>query len=288
MSTREDVWFTSGGDRCAAWWYRPEQPNGTAIVMANGFSLTRHDGLPPFAERFADAGFSVLVFDHRYLGDSGGEPRQRFRIGDQQEDWRNAVAHVRGLDEGIAELVVWGYSFAGSHASRMAAERDDVDGALLLCPFADGLPRVLATPPSLSAWVMPRALLDLVGHHNLIAATGEPGEHAAMSFSGEARGFGTTVQPGSPWRNEISPGVFAVVGTHRPKRWAKRMSCPTWIGLGERDITVSGAAVEKMALLAPDSELHRYPYDHFEPFAPEAVDLIAADQIDFLDRRGLA
>lgn len=287
MSTREDAWFTSGGDRCAAWWYRPENPNGTAIVMANGFSLTRHDGLPPFAERFADSGCQVLAFDHRYLGDSGGKPRQRFRIGDQQEDWRNAIAHARGAGEDIERLVVWGYSFSGSHASRMAAERDDVDGALLLCPFADGLPRVLATPPSLAAWVMPRAVLDLAGRHNLIPVTGPPGAHAAMSFPGEERGFGATVEAGSPWRNEISPGLFVGVGMHSAKRWAKRIACPTWIGLGERDITVNEAAIEKLALLVPDSELHRYPYDHFEPFGPEATAAIAADQIDFLSRRGL-
>jgi pimeloyl-ACP methyl ester carboxylesterase len=287
MSARDDVWFTSGGDRCVGWWYRPENPNGTAIVMANGFSLTRHDGLPPFAERLAAAGCYVLAFDHRYLGDSGGEPRQRFRIGHQQEDWRNAIAHVRGLDEGIEKVVVWGYSFAGAHASRMAAEREDVDGALLLFPFADGLARMLATSPSLAAWATPRAVLDLAGRHTLIPVTGEPDERAAMNFPGEARGFQATVEAGSPWRNEISPGVLAVIATYRPKRWAKRMRCPVWVGLGERDITVAGAAIEKLALLAPDSELHRYPYSHFGPFEPEATALIATDQLDFLDRRGL-
>ena len=67
--------------------------------MANGFSLTRHDGLPRFAERFAEAGYRVLLFDHRFLGDSGGEPRQRFRIAEQQEDWRNAFAFAQAATE---------------------------------------------------------------------------------------------------------------------------------------------------------------------------------------------
>ena len=66
---RSDVTFTSGGERCAGWWYEPAaEPDGRAIVMANGFSLTRHDGLPAYAERFAAAGFAVLLFDHRNLG----------------------------------------------------------------------------------------------------------------------------------------------------------------------------------------------------------------------------
>jgi hypothetical protein len=38
---RDDVWFTSGADRCAAWWYEPDgiEANGRCIVMAHGFSL---------------------------------------------------------------------------------------------------------------------------------------------------------------------------------------------------------------------------------------------------------
>ena len=288
MVEREDVWFTSGGDRCAAWWYPPEPvsaPSGGVVVMANGFSLTRHDGLPAFAERFASAGYSVLLFDHRYLGDSGGEPRQRFRIGAQEEDWRNAVAYARGREGGSGKLIVWGYSFAGAHASRIAAERDDVAAALLLCPLADGLPRVLETPPALSAWVLPRAVRDVAGRHNLIPVTGQPGERAAMTFPGEADGFAATVGPESPWRNAISPGVFTTVGAHRPLRWAKRISCPAWIGLGEHDVTVDGRAIERFSERAPDSELHRYPWNHFGPFVAEETDRVATDQLEFLGRR---
>ena len=81
---RSDVTFPSGDAHCAAWLYRPTNaPAATApaacVVMAHGFSLTRHDGLTPYAERLAEAGIAALAFDHRYLGDSGGEPRQRFR-----------------------------------------------------------------------------------------------------------------------------------------------------------------------------------------------------------------
>ena len=48
---REDLTFPSGDGHCAAWLHRP--PAGGAdvpiVVMAHGFSLTRHDGLPPYA-----------------------------------------------------------------------------------------------------------------------------------------------------------------------------------------------------------------------------------------------
>ena len=58
----------------------------------------------------------MLVFDHRYLGDSGGEPRQRFRKRDQLQDWRSAVSFARTLDGVDPErIVLWGFSFSGGH-----------------------------------------------------------------------------------------------------------------------------------------------------------------------------
>ncbi len=283
---RTDVSFTSGGERCAAWWYEPAaEPDGRAIVMANGFSLTRHDGLPGYAERFAAAGFAVLLFDHRNLGDSGGGLRQRFRASEQQEDWRNAIAYAAGRN-GVEPggIVLWGYSFAGGHALEVAAGRDDLAAVMVLCPFADGFRRVLVTPPKLVTWILPRAAADLAGHHNLIPVTAPPGEHGAMTLPGEAEGFAAAVEPGSPWRNEISPGVFATVAMFRPVRRARRISAPLWAALGERDVTVDAGAVERVAARAPRGELHRYPFDHFEPLGGEPRELIAADQLEFLAR----
>lgn len=47
--------------------------------MGNGATLTRYDGIPTYAERFTAAGFTVVAFDYRHWGDSGGEPRGWFR-----------------------------------------------------------------------------------------------------------------------------------------------------------------------------------------------------------------
>lgn len=43
--------------------------------MAHGFGLLRQFKLPAVAERFAERGLAVLVFDYRSLGESDGEPR---------------------------------------------------------------------------------------------------------------------------------------------------------------------------------------------------------------------
>ena len=287
---RVETPFTSGGERCAAWHYTPQTPNpaGTCVVMAHGFSLTRHDGLPRYAEALAAAGAHVLVFDHRYLGDSGGTPRQRFRRGAQLEDWRNAVAFARTLADTFADrIVLWGFSFSGGHVVTLAAGRDDIAAAIVLCPFVDGLRRALGTPPNLSAWIIPRALADAAGRDTLITVTGQPCDHAAMALPGEADGFARAVPDGSPWRNEISPAVFLTVSTVRPVTKAAKVTCPLWVGLGERDITVHGPAVERLAERAPRGELHRYDSDHFDGFVGDLPEQIAADQVAFLTREGL-
>lgn len=283
---RGDVRIPSGSADLAAWLYRPEQPSGTCVVMAHGFSLTRHDGLEQFAEAFAAAGANVLVFDHRYLGDSGGEPRQRFRKAEQLADWRAAVEYARGLD-GVKDIVLWGYSFSGGHSVTTAAADFGIAAVMLLCPFLDGLARTLSTPPGVAAWIIPRSIIDMAGKHNTIPVTGPLASKAAMSLRDEGDGFAAVVPAGSPWRNEISPGLFLTVALHRP--WAKGASLrmPVWVGVGERDISVSRKAIDKFVSRAPDAGLHVYDGDHFTVFLPPVADRIIADQVAFLRSRGL-
>ncbi len=291
---RAETSFPSGDGRCAAWLHEPAP--GTAagpvpcVVMAHGFSLTRHDGLSPYAEALAAAGVAVLVFDHRHLGDSPGEPRGRFRVGLQREDWEAAVAHARSLPRvDPRRIVLWCYSISAVPALGLAADRPGgIAAVLALCPFADGLARALRTPPRLTAWIVPRAIADALGRPVTIPVTAPPGEHGAMTLPGEADGFARAVPPGSPWRNAISPAIFLTVATIRPVRWARRLPMPLWVGLGERDVSVHGPAVERLAARAPRGELERYPYDHFDPLTPAAAERVAADQVAFLRRAGLA
>jgi dienelactone hydrolase len=297
MFKREDADFQVGGTNCAAWLYRPDsapvsaatETGAPCIVMAHGFSLTRHDGLDAYAERFADAGAAALAFDHRYLGDSGGVPRQRFRKRAQLEDWRAAIEYARGLP-GIdpERIVLWGYSFSGGHVVSLAERDHRLAAVIALCPFVNGLRRLRSTSLALSAWIMPRALADLAGRHNVIPVTAPAGGHAAMTFPGEREGFENIVLPSSPWRNEISPAVFATVALHRPLAKANRIRCPIWIGVGERDVTVDRPSIERLATKALHGQLERYPLDHFEPFLPENIGRIASDQIAFLAAHGLA
>ena len=95
---REDVSFLSGGETCAAWLYPAASDEGPRpiIVMAHGVSGTRRDRLWSFADRFAAAGITALLFDHRGFGDSEGE-KDLFDPKRQLDDWRAAIAFARSL-----------------------------------------------------------------------------------------------------------------------------------------------------------------------------------------------
>lgn len=47
--------------------------------MAGGFAVTKEPGTDRFATRFADAGFGVLAFDYRGLGERWAPNSIRFR-----------------------------------------------------------------------------------------------------------------------------------------------------------------------------------------------------------------
>src|ERR1700733_13035930 len=135
---REKVRFSSGDTECAAWHYPGS--NGACVVMAGGFAVTKEPATDLFAKRFRDAGFAVLAFDYRRLGESGGLPRQVVRIREQQADWQAAIgfaATLPGVDP--ARLAVWGFSASGGHVFRVAARNPGLAAAIAQTPNADGL-----------------------------------------------------------------------------------------------------------------------------------------------------
>ncbi|HWA64975.1 MAG TPA: alpha/beta fold hydrolase [Mycobacteriales bacterium] len=285
----QEVKVASGETSLAAWFLLPEGPGPhPCVVMGQGFSMTRHDGFAPYAEAFVAAGVAVLAFDYRYFGDSGGQPRQKFAMRAQRADWRAMVGFARA-DERIdaARVVAWGFSFGGGFAVELAAGDPALAAVIAVCPFVDGVARALGTPPSVSAWIVPRAVASLAGSGVLIPVAAEPGGRAALTKPGELAGFRACAPQESTWRNEVTPGIFLLVATFRPVAKARRVQQPLWVGLADSDVTTSNKAVEKLAERAPRGELHRYDGDHFALLKRPLAAQVAADQVAFLGTAGI-
>src|SRR3954454_12099570 len=155
---RTAVRFPSGDTECAAWHY--PGTDGDCVVMGSGFGVTKEPGTDAFARRFHDAGFSVLAFDHRGFGQSGGRPRQVARVREQLADWRAAPAFaVRLPDVDPDRIAVWGFSSGGGHVLRVAAGTPRPAAAIAQTPNADGRAAAL----NAARYQTPGAALRLLG-----------------------------------------------------------------------------------------------------------------------------
>ncbi len=138
---RTDVRFPAeGGIELSAWLFLPDRPGPLpAITMAHGYTGTRHHGLEPIAQAFAEAGFVVLVHDHRGFGESGGAPRQDVNPWQQITDWRRAISYLQDRPEVDPERIgVWGTSFAGGHAIVLGATDRRLKAVVAQVPTIDG------------------------------------------------------------------------------------------------------------------------------------------------------
>jgi alpha-beta hydrolase superfamily lysophospholipase len=62
--------------------------------MAHGYGAVKEMALLRLAATFAEAGFAVLVHDHRSFGASDGTPRQDIDPWKQIADWRRAITYL--------------------------------------------------------------------------------------------------------------------------------------------------------------------------------------------------
>jgi dipeptidyl aminopeptidase/acylaminoacyl peptidase len=139
---RIDVEFSAvDGTKLTAWLYRPigQSKRLPAVTMAHGFSATRFHGIDPVARAFAEAGFVVLLHNHRNFGGSGGEPRHDIDHWRQIEDWRQAISYLESLDYVDPKRIgVWGTSFSGGHAILLGATDRRLKAVVTQVPTIDG------------------------------------------------------------------------------------------------------------------------------------------------------
>jgi fermentation-respiration switch protein FrsA (DUF1100 family) len=131
------------------WLYRPSGDGvHPGVVMAHGFSATKEMGLDAYATMIAGAGIVVLVYDHRSLGASDGEPRRVINPWAQMRDYRYALDWLSTrpvVDPG--RLGVWGSSFSGGEVLVLGAVDPRVRAVVANVPYAGAPP----LPPEAAA-----------------------------------------------------------------------------------------------------------------------------------------
>ena len=270
--TRRDIEFRTGdGVALRGWRYIPD--SGTApfptIVATHGFSAVKEMYLDRVAERFAEAGFAVLVYDHRNFGSSDGEPRQEADPWLQVRDLRDAITYAQTLaktDSGRVGL--WGTSFSGGHVVVAAGLDWRVRCVVAQVPGLGG-PRV---PKGASA------LLDRLAEDRRDRMEGKPPAMvpvvaaqgpAALATPDAYEWFTRTGAERAPaWRNEVTLRSLELMMSYRPRLYMRDVApAPLLMIVAARDslIPVEGLR-EAFAEASEPKKLLELDCGHFDPY----------------------
>lgn len=290
---RRKVHFASAGDRCAAWHYPGR--NGACVVMAAGLGVIKEPGTDRVATRFHQAGYSVLTFDYRRLGESCGTPRQLVRIADQLADWQAAIGFAATLP-GVEpdKLAIWGFSVSGGHVFTVAARNPQLAAAIAHAPLADGLNAMRNalrhTTPLALARLSGRAAADTLGgmlgrDPLLVPLAGERGSVASLTTP-DSRNGAAALNPENrypQWQQNVAARSAIRVGFYRPGRFASRIQCPLLVLAYQQDGVAPPQPGMRAAQRAPRGQLACLRGGHYAAFL-DGEHQAAYVLISFLDR----
>ena len=116
---------------------QPAAPCGVGLVVVVGgpqYRVGSHRQFVLLARRLAQAGFAVMRFDYRGMGDSGGDTRGFESVDD---DIATAVAALQQACPAVTRVVLWGLCDGASAALLYAGRQADarIAGLCLLNPW---------------------------------------------------------------------------------------------------------------------------------------------------------
>lgn len=145
MNDPERAEFRSEGAILRGLLLRPDsvaQP--PVVIMAHGTSATIRMVADEYAEVFRRNGLAVLLYDHRNLGASDGEPRQEINPWIQCRGYLDAIDFVQTLD-GIDHdrIGLWGDSYTGGEVMVVGAIDERVAAIVAQIPVCGREPPTL-------------------------------------------------------------------------------------------------------------------------------------------------
>ncbi|KAJ7236913.1 Alpha/Beta hydrolase protein [Mycena rebaudengoi] len=131
----------STGISLEAWLFKPSGPGPFPLVVAaHGMTVIKDAGLAAFGKRWAaDAGFASVIFDFRYFGGSGGEPRNIVSLVAQREDYDAVIRWARLQPDMFLnnKIVVMGSALSTLAAFQLALDDPGLAGAMAHAPMLD-------------------------------------------------------------------------------------------------------------------------------------------------------
>lgn len=265
-----------------AWLFRSAQADDgplPCIVMSPGFAALKAMHLDRLAERFAAAGFAVLLYDHRNFGASGGERRGEIDPWRQVEDMRELITWLATQAwADAARIGLWGSSYSGGHAITLGALDRRLRCVVAQVPTISGyqsfLRRAGERVHSLCAAFQADRLARLRGeapaYRRVIAEAGEAGIYPgaeAEAFYGVARSLPER------WENRVTLRSSERASEYEPGLLIERVSpTPLLMLVAERDtVTPTDLALAAYQRALQPKRLVLLPGGHFDPYTVGAA-----------------
>lgn len=137
--------FESQGATLRGRFYIPDLDKShlPVIIMAHGFTTTINGmTADKYAERFRESGYAVLLYDHRNLGISDGQPRQEINFWVQSRGYIDAIDFICSQAEiDSTKIALWGASLSAQEAFLVGSIDPRVKAVITMIPaFGEELP----------------------------------------------------------------------------------------------------------------------------------------------------
>lgn len=296
--------------RLEAWLYHVPHSPAPLIIMAPGLASTKEDLLEPFAWRFLQHGYSVLLFDYRCFGGSGGVPRHWVDMGRHSQDYEAVIDYARDTfpeDGPISpqQIILWGSSFSGGTVIYTAARLEEpVQAVIAQVPFLDMAEE--QAPARSHMWrYIPWTTLDMLRASLQLEPIytplfGKPGEFAFVRShenppvanyrhkDADQSAFWSLIpqQHRGGWENKMLARIFADIERYIPIKVVGRIHCPIYFVAAAHDEMTPSRYIEKAhALVAHDKKgLARFDSGHYAVYFGDTFEDNIRGQLAFLDQ----
>ena len=284
---RQDVEFpVEGGVTLRGWLFVPDGPAPhPAITMAHGFAGVKEHGLERFARAFTDAGFVVLVHDHRGFGASDGSPSFDVDPWVQIADWRRAISFLESRPFVEADRIgLWGSSYAGGHAIVLGATYRRLRAVVAQVPTISGYQQSLRRVPPEQVAALEAGFAEderrqfrgeRLATQEVVSA--DPLVPAAYRDA-EAVAFYNQPVPDGVWDNVVTLRSSRAAHMYEPGTWIGRVSpTPLLMIVGLHDtITLTDLALGGYEAALQPKKLVTIDGGHFDPYLSRFAESSAA------------
>ncbi|HBI8877676.1 TPA: alpha/beta hydrolase [Acinetobacter baumannii] len=287
--TVEPLYVPCDQEMIAADFYIPKTNNKSAvIIMAHGFAGLRQFKRIQYAQRFAQAGYAVILFDYRYWGGSTGKPREMISINSQLEDWKTMIQYASTcifIDN--RRIVLWGTSLSGGYALSLASELKNIQAIMVQIPYVDGAETAKLYPLQRYPQALKLSSQDYMGSKMGLNPKRLPVvdqyKLCFMPTADSYYGYLSIVNPDYYWSGEVPARVFFNLMRYRPIQLVRQINIPVLFIAAQHDSLIPIESSREAATnIAPFVSYHEWDMKHFDIYHGSWFEKAVTTQLEFL------